>query len=255
MKTTLLQDLGLSLNEAKIYEALLRYGGSGVSTIALRSKVHRRNVYDSLQRLVEKGLVYETFGGKETVFEAVDPGKLMEFVKEKEAHLQEAMPELLSIFRKHETSQQAYIFKGTEGMKNFLRQALRQGEDVYCFAAKGGWFDPRLKTFMDRFLVEARRKGMVLHHLFDHDVREKFPDLVRTVGMPYKFLPKNYSTDSAVDVCGDYVVTFTGLGLAKLDDDVTMFVVVSPRLAESHRRWFRLVWDLLPDESNKKRRN
>ena len=75
MQTALLQELGLPLNEAKIYEALLTYGGSGVSTISLRSGVHRRNTYDALHRLIEKGLVYEVFTQGETVYEAVEPGK------------------------------------------------------------------------------------------------------------------------------------------------------------------------------------
>ena len=79
MDTQLYEDLGLSLNEARIYDALVTYGGSGVSTIALRSNVHRSNAYDSLHRLIEKGLVYEVFGQRETLYEAVDPGKLLDY--------------------------------------------------------------------------------------------------------------------------------------------------------------------------------
>jgi len=41
----ILQKLGLSPNEAKIYETLLSLGSANVSTIAVKSKVHRRNVY------------------------------------------------------------------------------------------------------------------------------------------------------------------------------------------------------------------
>ena len=48
---SVLQSIGLSPNEAKIYDALVTYGVSGVSTISLRAKVHRRNCYDALQRL------------------------------------------------------------------------------------------------------------------------------------------------------------------------------------------------------------
>jgi hypothetical protein len=31
------------------------------------------------------------------------------------------------------------------------------------------------------------------------------------------------------------------------DDDVTIFVIVSPRLAESYRTWWHMMWDLLPE--------
>ena len=51
MYTELFQQLGLVKNEARIYEALLKEGESSVGEIAVKSKVHRRNVYDTLNRL------------------------------------------------------------------------------------------------------------------------------------------------------------------------------------------------------------
>ncbi|PIN79600.1 hypothetical protein COV16_03365, partial [Candidatus Woesearchaeota archaeon CG10_big_fil_rev_8_21_14_0_10_34_8] len=51
-----LMQIGLSLNEARVYESMLQLGEANVQTIAIKSKVHRRNVYDSLNKLIEKGL-------------------------------------------------------------------------------------------------------------------------------------------------------------------------------------------------------
>ncbi len=246
MDTQLYEDLGLSPNEARIYDALVTYGGSGVSTIALRSKVHRSNAYDSLHRLIEKGLVYEVFDQRETLYEAVDPGKLLEFLEEKQRKLQSALPSLLSRYQKHRAPEQAYIFKGIEGVKNYLRLALKTSEDIYSFAAKGAWFDPRLETFTDWFLKEAKKKGIKYHHIFDHEVRKELPHVLKGVGKPYKFLPKEFSTDSTMDFFGDHVVTFNGLEIGKLRDDVTIFVMVSPGLAESYRTWWKMMWKLLP---------
>ncbi len=245
MDTKLYEDLGLSPNEARIYDSLVTYGGSGVSTIALRSKVHRSNAYDSLHRLIEKGLVYEVFGQRETLYEAVDPGKLLEFLEEKQRKLQLELPALLSRYQKHRAPEQAYIFKGIEGVKNYLRLALNAGEDIYSLAAKGAWFDPRLETFVEWFLKEAKKKGMKYHHIFDAEVREKLPQVLKSVGKPYKFLPKDFSTDSTMDIFGDHVVTFNGLELGKLRDDVTIFVMVSPGLAESYRTWWKCLWGQL----------
>lgn len=246
MSTQLFEDLGLSMNEAKIYDALITFGGSGVSTIALRSKVHRSNAYDSLHRLIEKGLVYEVFGQRETLYEAVDPGKFLEFMEEKQTRLKSELPDLLSVYRKHRAPERAYIFKGLEGMKNYLREALKVGEDMYEFGAKGGWFDPRLGTFVDWFLKEVRKKKIKFHHIFDWEVQEKIPHVPALVGKPYKFAPKKYTSDSAVEIFGDHVVTFTGLDFGRIADDLTIFVMVSPRLAESYRLWWKMMWDLLP---------
>lgn len=246
MNTTLFQNLGLSLNEAQIYDALITYGGSSVSTISLRSKVHRRNAYDVLQRLVEKGLAYEVFGQKETIYEPVDPEKLMEFVKEKEMELEKAMPKLLKTYQSKKSVQRAYMYKGIEGVKNYLRMALKSGEDVYSLGAKGAWFDERLKTFNEWFIKEGKKKKIKYFHIFDHEVKKELSWLPKAVGKPYKFLPKDFSTNSCFDIFGDHVVTFTGLNLGRLDDDVTIFVMTSPELAEGYRTWWKMVWELLP---------
>ena len=187
------------------------------------------------------------------MYEAVEPGKLMEFVKEKERMLEMALPDMFSTYRSQRAVQRAYIYKGVEGMKNFLRDALQVGEDMYEFGAKGGWFDPRLTTFVEWFLKEAKKRNMTFYHIFDWDVQTKVPHVPQAVGLPYKFAPKKYTTDSAIEVFGDHVVTFTGLGFGKLEDDLTIFVMVSPGLAESYRTWWKMMWDLLPEPKEKRR--
>jgi sugar-specific transcriptional regulator TrmB len=241
----LFQELGLSKNEAKLYEVLIHYGGSGVSTLALRAKIHRRNAYDAIQRLIDKGLAYEVFGGKEVIYQGVDPSKLLEIVREKESKLEKVMPDLLDAYMKHVQPQKAYIYKGLAGIKNYLKEALDSGEDIYSFGAKGAWFHPKISTFTEWFLKEAKAKKMKFHHIFDHEVKKEFSDLPKLVGGKSKFLPKKFSTNSTIDIFGDHVVTFTGLKLKKPADDVVIFVMVSRDLADSYRAWWKMQWELI----------
>ena len=88
----ILQKLGLSPNEAKIYETLLSLDSANVSTIAVKSKIHRRNVYDCINKLIEKGLVSELSLDTEKQFKAVNPNRLLALVKEKEDILLENLP-------------------------------------------------------------------------------------------------------------------------------------------------------------------
>ena len=252
MDMTLYQELGLSPNEAKIYHALLTYGGSGVSTIALRAKVHRRNAYDALQRLLHKGLVMEIYSRSETVYEAVEPGKLMELLHEKQMNLESHMPQLRDMYMAKRAAEQAYIYKGVEGVKNYLREALKSGEDMYLLGAEGAWLDPRLKTYTLHFLESARKKGMKIYCLFEDDCKE-IPEAPKLIADEYKFFPAEYDTQSTMDIFGDYVVTYTGTFPGKLTDDTTIFVMHSPKLAESYRVWWKLLWDTLPEKSKKVR--
>jgi len=67
------QELGLSPNEARIYEALLELGKSTVGKIATKTNIHRRNVYDAVNRLVEKGIITPVIGDKDNHYIPVDP--------------------------------------------------------------------------------------------------------------------------------------------------------------------------------------
>ena len=88
----ILIQIGLTLNESKVYEALLNLGEVNVSKISIKSKVHRRNVYDALNTLVDKGLASETFTKKEKLFRGIDPQKLKDLIKEKETALDSYLP-------------------------------------------------------------------------------------------------------------------------------------------------------------------
>lgn len=250
MELDTLRELGLSPNEAKIYHALLTYGGSGASTISLRAKVHRRNAYDALQRLLLKGLVAEVFGHGETVFEPVEPGKLNELVHEKQLKLDIVLPSLRKLYHEHRSSEHAYTFKGIEGVKNYLRLALRSGQDMFVLGGEGEWLDPRLETYTMWFLEEARKKKMQISTLFEADILT-LPGAPELLSTRYKIFPKKYETQSTMHIFGDTVVTYTGTYPGKLLDDVSVFIIQSPKLAESYRVWWKLVWDMLPGSGKK----
>lgn len=247
MDTAVLQELGLSLNEAKIYLSLIAYGGSGVSTIALRAQVHRRNAYDAVHRLLEKGLVFEVHTTAETTYQAVDPGKLMELMRERERLLAASLPALQELYHTNRAPELAYIYKGVEGVKNYMRLALQSGQDMFILGAEGAWLDPRIAEYTAWFLKEAKKKKMRIAAMLDDDARQ-IPEAAHKLAHEYKFLPEKYDTNSTMDIFGDYVVTYTGTVPGRLEDNVTIFVMHSPDLAKSYRTWWQLLWDLLPAE-------
>ncbi len=246
MFESVLKELGLSQNEAKIYEALLNTTSANVSSIAVKSKVHRRNVYDSLNKLVEKGLVSQLILNSEKHFKAVDPNRLMGLIKDKEELLQGELPEMEKRFQKLFSNEQAYVYKGIQGFRNYMQDILDADKDVFCIGSKDGWADKRLTLFTGRFYKEFYRKKLKVYNLFDYEMRDEIPEFVKRNKIHYKILPKGFSTNSAIDIFGDRVVTFTGLHKRRLDDDLSQFVIISNSLANSYRTWFKMIWNLLP---------
>ena len=256
MYQEVLESLDLSPNEARIYMALVERGESSIGSIAIHAKVHRRNAHDAMNRLINKGLCFQIFSEGENSYNAVDPDKLLELYAEREQKLQKILPDLKAKFGKRITSEEAYIYRGYEGQKNIFRDMLRVGEDSYFIGAKGGWFDPQLKTSREMFFREANRQKMKFIQLFDNAIKDKMPDFPAHFPgkLEYRFLPKEYSTNSAIHIFGDYVITYTGLTIGEINDNVVFFVIRSKDLAESYRTWFWYMWEqsTIPNKSRGK---
>ncbi len=248
MYVELLREMGLSVNEARIYEALLSTGEASVQQISTRSKVHRRNVYDSLIKLAEKGLASEIFVRGEKNFKAISPRRLLELLEEKQERINTALPEMLKKYESNEEKEEAYFHRGTEGFKNYLQDILKTKETVYFIGAKAFWLDPRLRNYLPRFQRERKRLGIKFMHLFDYEVKVQRPEILNLVGKPYRFLPKKYSSLTAVDIFGDYVVTFVGVKPGELSDEPIQFVMKSRRLADGYRKFFQFMWDNCKEE-------
>ena len=242
LHTDTLQELGLAKNEARIYEILLREGESPVGKIAEKSGVHRRNVYDTLNRLLEKGLAFEIVGSGENRYQAVHPNKLLEIVREKEELLSSALPDFIKSYEAKPHENEVFIYRGIEGVKNYMRDILRVGQDVYTIGGKGAWLDERVRPFALQFLKQAEKKGIAFHALFDHLVKETRHEIVRLLGKNHRFLPKKYSSPAAAEVFGDHVVIVSSVR-EKFEEDISIVVIINKQIAQAFRTWFYALWD------------
>lgn len=242
MYEEVLTKFGLIPNEARVYEALLQLGKATTQEISLKAAIHRRTVYDELKKLIEKGLVNESILKGEKNFVATDPQRLLEILGEKEQMIKDVLPEMKAKYKAVEQKQEARFFKGIEGFKIYLQAILDEGKDVYFIGAKAFWLDPRLQHYIKRFNKERKKKGIKFFHIFDHEVKTEKPEILKMVGKPYKFLPAEYSSPTAIDIFGDYVVTFVGVKPGKLEEEPLQFMLKSKKLAEGYKKYFDFMW-------------
>lgn len=237
--------LGLAKNEANIYETLLLEGESNVANIALKSQIHRRNVYDSLNRLIEKGLVFEILQQKENIYKAVDPDKLAEIIAEKQEALQQIMPQLKTMYDGKPHKQEVYIYRGLEGYKNYMRDLLRLGENDYIIGGKGLWADPKLREFAKYITSEADKKGIKFYCIYDEIVKKEKHPVLQVLPIEPRFLPEKYFTNCSIEVFADRVVILSDIGAhGELNDKVAFTVIVNQQVADAMRTWWKALWSI-----------
>ncbi|MFH0835718.1 MAG: helix-turn-helix domain-containing protein [Candidatus Micrarchaeota archaeon] len=123
----LLQELGLTGNEAQIYLSLCSLGPANASGIAEKSGVNRTLVYDTLKRLLEKGFVSEVDLDKKKLFKAAEPGRLRALVEERQKLALDGVERLIPALQERYVSTRrpmANTYTGLEGLKTVFTQEI-----------------------------------------------------------------------------------------------------------------------------------
>ena len=95
-----LESIGLNKNEVIVYLDLIRVGKSSVIDIAKRTKIHRSNTYDILEKLLKKGIVDQSIDNEKKFFYPIDPKDFLDYHKQKEIELLRIIPEIEKIQNK-----------------------------------------------------------------------------------------------------------------------------------------------------------
>lgn len=98
--------LGFSPNEAKTYEALLSRSAASVPELSKKLGLHRRNVYDALDRLEKKKFVTRTLGAGADQYVALSPRNILFDHTKKEKEFLSILP-LLEATRKEAEKKRA----------------------------------------------------------------------------------------------------------------------------------------------------
>ncbi len=104
MNTRILEEIGLTKTEIKVYLSLLKLGQSTTTNIIKESGIHASKVYEFLDKIKKKGLVSYVIKSNKKYFNASNPEGLRDFLKEQKERMEEQsievdglIPELKSI--------------------------------------------------------------------------------------------------------------------------------------------------------------
>ena len=133
------RELGLSSDEAKVYEELLRGPGTP-ATISQSTGINRTRIYRVANMLEKKSLITKQTGDKRVVLVAADPSTLQVSIVSREARLKEqrmVFEELLPILQTVRSGEQpgfvVNTYMGVEGFKQMLWHELKAKGEVVCF--------------------------------------------------------------------------------------------------------------------------
>ena len=232
-----LKATGLTENESIVYLTLLEIGSKTASTLAKKTGLHRRLIYDITDRLIKKGLVGYIIENKKKIFSASNPQRLKEILKEKENALDDILPEMNQLFiqEKEKPRQETNFFKGIEGLKAVFEDQLNYKEILILGANPLAyemleiyfhWFDKK------RVKNKIKTK-IIFNKLAKNQKQLKIPL------SEIKYLPEKYSSNMAINIYGDK----TAIILWKKEKPIAI-VIKEQEITESYKKHFDIMWKI-----------
>ena len=146
-----LKFLGLSGNDAKIYCALLRLPDASAYQLSKKTGIHRSNTYDSLNRLVEKGLSSYTFVNNVKRYTSVEPSQISSKIVDQANKIGSIINQYNQTEKPHI---QVRIFEGAKGLSQVYQDIINSGHDYYALGATGKIYD----LLKDEYEVFVRKR-------------------------------------------------------------------------------------------------
>jgi len=241
MNLEILRKIGLSDGEVRIYSALLDGGPSPVNLVHERTGIERRNIYDILNKLIERGLVTYATENRKRFFQISHPSRIIGYIEEKKHDLdstktivEKEIPSIIEKFMARRPKISAEIFRGLAGVKAVWEDMLNYRETYWIGA--GRYIPknfPHFFTGWNKRRVKLRVKWL---NLMRYELRKEVKKPLAYEKM--KFLPKEFSGNpTVIAVYGNKTVNFL------LGDEFFAFVIESKELAENYKRYHRYLWE------------
>ena len=153
MKTELLENLGMTKSEIKVYLCLLELNSASATEIAERSTLYRKNTYDALNRLIKKGLVGFAKVENKIIYTATDPHKLLEFIDIRRSEIESTLPELRKIYKSTPRYDEVTVYKGKEGLKTIFEDILKSKANYDKFGS-----GEKFKQYLNFYYPQYQKK-------------------------------------------------------------------------------------------------
>lgn len=245
MDEKLLEKLGLTKGEIKVYLALNKIGQATITPIAKESKVSKSKIYDILAKLIEKGLAGYVTKNSVKYFMVNDPHMILEYLEKQEKDLEKTkqevnkiIPELMLQKSLEKTKRVAEIYEGFQGLKAIREElifSMKSGEEYFVLGAPKIANEKLEGWFLD---VHKRRinKKITMNIIYNANAREYGKIRTSMKFTNVRYLPNDLVSPNWIDIFPDAIL------FVILTENPITFVVRDKELAKSFKAYFDIMW-------------
>ena len=230
-----LEDLGFTNTEAKVYLALLREGDSTTWDLSKKTGIHRANVYGAINKLLNKGVISHIERNNKKYYQAVNPEILLRIIDEKKYKITSILPRL-KVLGKFVQESKAQIHEGAKAFMELLYKFLDYNEPILVYGIPKG-APETLKPYIMKFHKKRIGLKIKMLHIYNHNAQERIKFLNQLPYTEAKWLPTRFDSKVSTNICGDEVV------LSLWQKPVWSVRIINKDIADAYKKYFYLLWD------------
>jgi sugar-specific transcriptional regulator TrmB len=242
MELTELLKLGFNKNEAQVYLILIKFVKADAGQIIKETHFHKNIVYDNLEKLINKGLVSYIIENKRKVFQITSSTSLIDYFENEEKKLNEKKKEaekitkeINKIARQLPSTQEAMVFRGVRGVKNFYYEGVKQNQDTLAFGAPQESIDIMGEIFWRNLQVKRQEKNVHAKLIFNPSIKE-YGESIKNPLTEVRYFERDFEPMSETHIQGDEV------GIIVWTKEPILFLIKDKLVAESYRKFFEKMW-------------
>jgi sugar-specific transcriptional regulator TrmB len=249
MYQKILEQIGLSSKEAKVYNALLEHGETTPQTLASETKLNRVTTYAVLKSLAEKELVSQIKKAGKIHYRIEHPSKLEEFIqnqKEKidqnEKSLASALPSLISNYNLVLQKPGVKYFEGIEGLKKVYLDTLNEKKEILAILTPEE-IHPEIHNWLKKIYVKKRtQKGIFAKVIVSsNNPKNEYIKRDKQEFRESLVVSKKYFFGIEMDIY-DNKVAFMNYNIREAPIGI---IIENKIIAQTMRNFFNLIWDTL----------
>jgi len=219
MNSAVLEEIGLTGSEIKVYLALLELGSSTKGPIVKKSKVASSKIYELLDKLSEKGLVSTVTKSGVKYFESAPPNRVLDYVQEKEKKIKKQVIEVKSLIPELELlrsmagiGSETQVFKGMKGAETSfddILKTLKKGDEYYVLGISK--FTSHFERFVINFHKKRAKLGIKCKIIVNEVASDIGAKLEKISHTEIKYVPKELFTPVVFIIYKDTTLISIGL--------------------------------------------
>jgi len=245
MNEQLLEEIGLTKGEIKVYLTLLKLGETTTGKIVEEAQISSGKIYEILEKLIKKGLASFIIKEKTKYFQASSPKRILDYldekekqIKQKEQELKKEIPLLIDLQKSRKKEHETHLYKGFKGIQTAIFEALDEltsKDEVLAM----GIISSKEETYnilWQRWHKERIKKKIICKAIFSDkntDYYETFKKMKKT---EIKVL--HGLTPSAIDIMGNMTLIFT------YGKEPSCLSINNKEISQSFKTFFETLWKL-----------